>query len=421
MADPQNDTSDKNSAKAPVGFTKRKKFLFFKIRSRPIYGKAGVAGGTTAQPAAQSAAQPIAGAPNRAHGPAAAGPARAAPATKAKGLFSRATPPPPPSVKMHAPTATGAPGSGIAQANVRHPAQGAQGIPQTTGTGGSVAASRKRARSNYINRIVVNKKGLQEALRDVGVREEPYVFVKKMMINAIMIGIVLGAVSGYLFYKVHINMAAVLVLAAALAFAFYNMAFTQFLSFPMARARKLGREIERDILFATRDLVISMRSGMPLFNAMTAVSTGYGAASKEFAKVVSLIQLGMPIEQAMEDVSARSQSRTFKRLMLQASVSIKVGADIISSLQDVVQEIMEERTIELRRYGQRLNALAMFYMIFGVIFPSMGIAIATIMSTFISLFTIGPTDLAFVIVGVVGLQLIFLDIILFVRPGFSLE
>ena len=52
-----------------------------------------------------------------------------------------------------------------------------------------------------------------------------------------------------------------------------------------------------------------MRSGMPLFNAITAVSTGYGAASKEFAKIVELVQLGMPIEQAMDEVSARASRR----------------------------------------------------------------------------------------------------------------
>ena len=49
-------------------------------------------------------------------------------------------------------------------------------------------------------------------------------------------------------------------------------------------SRLNGRNVERDILFAARDIVIGMRSGMPLYNAIAAVSTGYGDASREFGK-----------------------------------------------------------------------------------------------------------------------------------------
>ncbi len=394
LADQQNNAKI-TEGKTPVGFTKRKKFLFFKIKSKPIYS-GNLA--NTAQPA--SAAQQQAGTVQQIQ----MKPLPAQPTQQAY-TYSKPVqqPTPQPSVQQKPQPPEKTP---VKSKNVSKMVQ-------------PLAGDKKR--SPYITKVVLTKKGLQEALRDVGINEEPYYFVKRMMINSIITAIVIAAITGYIFYRINLNIGVVVIIAAALGFAFYNMFFNKFVMYPMARARKLGKDIEKDILFATRDLVISMRSGMPLFNAMTAVSTGYGAASLEFRKVVSLIQLGMPIEQAMDEVSMKSQSKTFKRLMLQASVSIKVGADIIGSLQEVVQEITEEREIELRRYGQRLNAIAMFYMIFGIIFPSMGIAIATIMSTFISIFTITPTDLAFVIVGIVGLQVIFLNIITSSRPGFSLE
>ena len=363
LADQQDSTDTQGQAapQNPVGYTKSKKFLFFKIRSKPIYDK-------------KADALSVGAASQR--------PQKQAPAPSAP-------------VKQDTPTGTQ--------------------------TAGPAAPPGTKARSKYITRYVVNKKGLQESLRDVGIREDPYFFVRRMMRYAIALSIILSVVIALVFYRLGVAPIGMILLAGVCGVAFYNIIFNKFVTYPMARTKKLGKEIEKDILFATRDLVISMRSGMPLFNAMTAVSTGYGAASKEFAKVVSLIQLGMPIAQAMEEVSSRSQSKTFKRLMLQASVSIKVGADIVDSLQGVVEEIQQERVIELRRYGQRLNALAMFYMIFGVIFPSMGIAIATIMSTFISLFTIDASTLAFVIVGIIGLQLVFLNLISSSRPGFSLE
>ena len=116
------------------------------------------------------------------------------------------------------------------------------------------------------------------------------------------------------------------------------------------------------------------------------MSVGYGAASKEFERIIDRVQLGVPMEQAIEEVSSKSKSPTFKRLMLQASTSIKVGSDVVSAIQDVINDVSQERIIELRRYGQRLNALAMFYMLFGVILPSLGIALAIILFSLIGIF-----------------------------------
>ncbi len=271
----------------------------------------------------------------------------------------------------------------------------------------------------YFLRIATNKKGLDDALREINLKSEPYAFVKRMAMFAVLLAVALGIITTYVFTLLNLSFAVSLVLGLVCILAFYNILFNKFISYPIARSNQIGKAIERDILFATRDLVISMRSGMPLFNAMTAVSTGYGAASQEFVKIVSLIQLGSPIEQAIEEVTEKSHSKTFKRIMQQASLSIRVGADVTGSLQSVVDDIMQERVIELRRYGQKLNALAMFYMLFGVIFPSMGVAIAVIMSTFISLFTVDATTLIFVIVGIVGLQAVFLNLIKNSRPIFS--
>ncbi|MGC8710364.1 MAG: type II secretion system F family protein [Candidatus Micrarchaeia archaeon] len=314
----------------PIGFTKQKKFLFFKIKSKPIYQQA--------QEATQTGQKPQ--------------------------------------------------------------------VPQKEVSKFQI----------YVASIAAKHKGLDIALREQGIKESTYDFIKKMMINSIIISAILTIAVGAL--MIHYGLS--IIFALLLGIAFYYVFFNKFVQFPIDKSKNIGKDIERDILFATRDLVIGMRSGMPLFNALTTVSTGYGAASKEFAKVVELVQLGMPIEQAIDEVSSKSESKTFKNLMLQASVSIKAGADIVGALQGVVDDVMQERIIELRRYGQRLNALAMFYMLFGVIFPSMGIAVAAILTTFISLFSIDQSTLIFALVGIFFLQLIFLNIMRSSRPVFAM-
>lgn len=268
----------------------------------------------------------------------------------------------------------------------------------------------------YINGMLKSKRTLEGDLRLVGIKKSPYEFIKTMIIYAAVIAAIITIVLLLLLN----HFGAPLFLAPVFGLCIYLAMFNKFLQFPTERNRTIGRLVERDILFAARDIVIGMRSGMPLFNSITAVSTGYGETSKEFGRIIELVQLGMPIEQAMEEVSERSESKTFKRLMLQASVSIKAGVDVTSSLQDVVDEVTQERIIDLRRYGQKLNALAMFYMLFGVIFPSMGIAVATIMSTFINIFPVTYVVLILALVFIAFVQIVLLNIMRTSRPVFTM-
>ncbi len=286
------------------------------------------------------------------------------------------------------------------------------------------AGPRKRNPFNdYINKQISKRKDFDLTLKEQGIKGGAYRFVKRMVIYAMIIAIIVAIALIAIFSQLfNVNNGTVIsvLLGAVSGIAVYMMLLQQFMNYPAQKNKSTGKEIERDILFAARDMVISMRSGMPLFNALAAVSVGYGASSKEFEKIVDLVQLGTPMEQAIDEVSSKSASKTFKRLMLQASVSIKAGADIVQALQEVVNEVMQERTIELRRYGQRLNALSMFYLLFGIIFPSMGIAVAAILTTFINIFSINGTILILVLVFIAILQFVFLNIMRSSRPSFSL-
>jgi flagellar protein FlaJ len=211
-----------------------------------------------------------------------------------------------------------------------------------------------------------------------------------------------------------------MVFGVLLGVVIFYMAFQMFLNYPTQKGRGSSKIIERDILFAARDMIISLRSGMPLFNAITSISSGYGEASKEFAKIIERVQLGIPLEDAIDQTVSQSKSTSFRRIMLQAAVSVRAGADVVAALQSVIDQLSQERIIELRRYGQRLNAIAMFYMLFGIILPSMGIAVVTILTTFIAVFTVNTTVLEFALVGIIFLQIVFLMMITSSRPVFSL-
>ncbi|MEM3839151.1 MAG: type II secretion system F family protein [Candidatus Micrarchaeaceae archaeon] len=276
----------------------------------------------------------------------------------------------------------------------------------------------------YLDKVVAKHRSLEQQMKEVGIRGSPQQFAKKMMKNALIIALLIGIAVSAIFYRLLSNTSNLAVIAIFMGafsmYAAYNVLFAQFLRYPATKEKSRGKEIDKSILFAARDIMISLRSGVPLFNALTSVSTGYGAASAEFAKIINLVQLGMPMEQAIEQVSNASGSKVFKRIMLQASVSIKQGADVVVAMQEVIDQATQERAIELRRYGQRLNALSMFYMLFGVILPSMGIAVLSILTTFINLFSVTPTLLVLVLIFIAIIQFIFFTIMKNSRPLFIL-
>ncbi|MDE1856870.1 MAG: type II secretion system F family protein [Candidatus Micrarchaeota archaeon] len=292
--------------------------------------------------------------------------------------------------------------------------------PQQPGAARPGAYGKPSAWRLYVEGIGNKRKGLEQVLKEQKIATSLYDFVERMIIISAMLAAVIGIVIILLFVNTGQNPVLGVVFGAVIAFAVFQMALTNFLSYPEHRTKVSTKNIERDILFASRDMIISLRSGMPLFNAITSVSTGYGEASKEFAKIVEKVQLGTPLEEALDLTIAQTQSDSFRRIMLQASVSIKAGADVVSALQSVIDQLSQERIIELRRYGQKLNAIAMFYMLFGVILPSMGIAVLTILTTFIAIFQVNATVLEFAVVGIIFLQVMFLVLIQNSRPSYSM-
>ncbi|MGD0510628.1 MAG: type II secretion system F family protein, partial [Candidatus Micrarchaeaceae archaeon] len=192
---------------------------------------------------------------------------------------------------------------------------------------------------NYLEGVGAKKKGLEMALRERGVKTSLYAFVRNMLIASAMLGVVIGIVLIVLFMHIGLALEQSVVLGALLGFAIAFMAFQNFMNYPTSRGKSTSKMIERDILFAARDMIISLRSGMPLFNAITSVSTGYGDASKEFAKIVERVQLGTPLEDAIDQTVSETKSQSFRRIMLQAAVSIRAGADVVEALQSVIDQL----------------------------------------------------------------------------------
>jgi len=193
------------------------------------------------------------------------------------------------------------------------------------------------------------------------------------------------------------------------------LSFTFWLNTPLGMIRKREREINKEVLFAGRYLLVKLEGGTPLFNALIDASNSYGISAKYFKEIVDDINLGTTIEKALETAREYSSSEKFKLILSELVTSLKTGADVVPSLKEVLSQITKEQLFEIKAYGKKLNAVMMLYLIFATVIPSLGMTMFTVVAGFISI-EITPALIFISIFVLVMVQLSFMAIFKSIRP-----
>lgn len=193
--------------------------------------------------------------------------------------------------------------------------------------------------------------------------------------------------------------------------------FLYVISYPRVLITKRVRELERNLLFAMRHLLIQAKSGITLFDSMVSVSrANYGLVSKEFNDAVRKISTGSRDVEALEEMALKNPSLYFRRALWQISNALRAGADIATTLDVIINQLSNEQRIMVRQYGSQLNPLAFMYMMFGVIMPSLGISLLVTLSSFTGL-GIDPLYFWGIIAFLVIFKFNFLGIVKSRRPS----
>jgi flagellar protein FlaJ len=178
------------------------------------------------------------------------------------------------------------------------------------------------------------------------------------------------------------------------------------------------KEMDYEIVFAGRHIVIALKSGMPLFDTFVGASNGYGAVSKEFSRIVDQVVLGVPVSQAIRDVVQYNPSKYFTRMLMQIANALSSGADVGSSLESVLDQISKEQMISLKEYSQKLTPIVMFYMVFGIIVPTLGIVLVTVILSAIGSRGLPSILLMIAFVVITLVQFLFLGFVESSRPKY---
>jgi flagellar protein FlaJ len=266
---------------------------------------------------------------------------------------------------------------------------------------------------------------LKRKLKIADMEDNPVEFMEKVVSSTALISAGLLIVTYlFLYESILMNLKADTVLFAAevvLPLVLIPMViFAYLMLYPEAAIIRRQKEMDYEIVFAGRHIVIALKSGMPLFDTFVGASSGYGPVSKEFAKIVDQVVLGVPVTQAIRDVTQYNPSKYFTRILMQIANALSSGADVGDSLETVLDQISKEQLISLKEYSQKLTPIVMFYMVFGIIVPSLGIVLATVVLSAISGGKIGFSSGLLVVVFfmIMLIQYLFLGFIESSRPKY---
>ncbi|MDP3764887.1 MAG: type II secretion system F family protein [Nanoarchaeota archaeon] len=186
-----------------------------------------------------------------------------------------------------------------------------------------------------------------------------------------------------------------------------------------AKIRQREREINKEVIFVGRYLLVKLYSGRPLLNALIETAGSRGIAPKYIKEIVDDIDTGSTIEEALNNAMIFSPSDKLRRILFHVNNALQLGINVTKPLESVIEELTREEELEIKKYGKKLNTLVIFYMLTAVILPSLGVAMFIVLASFINI-PLSPGDLFIFIFFIVILEFIFMTFFKSIRPMVNL-
>lgn len=267
----------------------------------------------------------------------------------------------------------------------------------------------------FVNRVASVFPTLKTQLRIAHIPYTTIQFVNKNLKISAIYALMFTALSFFVLKKAKLPLF-FLVLAYLI---FFVLMFQYSLAGVKAKIKKREREIDKEVLFVGRYLLVKLYSGRPLLNALVETANSRGIAAKYMKEVVDDISTGSTIEDALNNAMIYSPSEKLRKILFQVNNALQLGIDVTGPLESVLEEITKELELEIKKYGKKLNTLVIFYMLAAVIVPSLGMAMFIVISSFLN-FPITFRGLLIFVFFIVVLQFIFMTLFRSIRPSTNL-
>ncbi len=158
-----------------------------------------------------------------------------------------------------------------------------------------------------------------------------------------------------------------------------------FTIYPRILVRKYVEKLERDLVYALKDMLIQITSGVSLFEALKNISVSeHGYVSQEFREVVQDINAGEAQDVALEKLATKTESEFMKKAIWQIVIALRSGSSLQGTVKDLVDNMRQYEKSNVKSYTQEMNLWVLLYLIVAIAIPSLGATLITILSSFSS-------------------------------------
>ncbi|MFH1306849.1 MAG: type II secretion system F family protein [Candidatus Micrarchaeota archaeon] len=186
--------------------------------------------------------------------------------------------------------------------------------------------------------------------------------------------------------------------------------------YPRITSKSVSAKIDRGLVFAARDMLIQVSSGIPLYQTLANVGEGdYDQVSVEFKKVVNEARSGRSLTTALENMALRNQSKYLKKMSWQIITAMRSGSNLTKALKGIIKMLVDYQLRQIKAYNSELNFIVLIYLLAAAVLPTVGTTILVIFSVFGVLGVTQEVYLGLVGIGVL-VQLIIIGYVYVRRP-----
>ena len=186
------------------------------------------------------------------------------------------------------------------------------------------------------------------------------------------------------FFRANIVLFSSLIL---LLFLFLPLIYIFWFNYVDVHIKRIGNEIDSDLLFVSEFFLVLLESGLPLGNAIERISKIKRPGGIFFRKVFLDFETGKDLEKALENAIENSPSLSLKSLLKKLKDSLEIGVDLRNILKIFIQDSSEKKVIEVKAFAKKLNPLVMFYLLLGIVLPSLGVTFFILGATILNITT----------------------------------
>jgi len=232
---------------------------------------------------------------------------------------------------------------------------------------------------DFLQKIFV---GTKYDLKKAEIKVEPENYLTATFFSAISYGIIFFILLTGLIFARDGNLSEAFPLNLIIGIIFFVLFFFLHLIYPGIIAKQIAFGIDQNLIFALKSMLIQVKSGIPLFNAIENVAkTNYGVVSDEFKIVVKEIMAGTPEANAIEKMALRTKSEYLRKAGWQIVNSIKSGASVVGALETTIETLTTNQLRAIKNYSAELNLWILLYLLLAAAIPTLGITFMIILSS----------------------------------------